>query len=100
MPARAQKSQKPLFVISTPVKAKAYRSTFEPFESLKFLDVNKLRTVREQWIELGTVEAIGRSATLVAKFEEGTITGAKLQGCAGCQKTKGKTKINRKLTLA
>ena len=100
MALRARKSQKPLFVINKPVKAKAYSSTFEPFASLKFLDMNKLRAVREQWIELGTVEAVGRSATLVAKFESGEITGARLQGCAGCGKAKRKTRINHKLTIA
>ena len=100
MASRVNKLQKPLFVIQEPVKAKAYSSTFTPFESLKFIDTKKLKKVREQWLELGTVEALGRSSTLVAKFENGEITGAKLHGCAGCEGKAKKTKINRKLTLA
>ena len=96
------KKQKPLFVIDGPVKAKVYRSNFKPFETLRFLDRKKLKKVRGQWLELGTIEALGRSATLVGKIEKGELTRLTLQGCVGCQQ-KGKRKgarIDKKVLLA
>jgi hypothetical protein len=102
MAERFGKKQKPLFVIDGPVKAKAYRSNFKPFETLRFLDTKKLKKARAQWLELGTIEAVGKSATLVGKIEKGELTRLRLQGCVGCQQ-KGKRrkgKINTKLILA
>ena len=102
MAERFKKNQKPLFVINGPVKAKAYRSNFTPFETLRFLDSKKLKKVRKQWLEIGTIEAAGRSATLVGKIEKGELTRLKLQGCVGCQQ-KGKIRkgrINEKVFLA
>lgn len=91
MPQRFGKRQKPLFVINGPVKAKVYRSNFTPFETLRFLDAKKLKKVRRQWLEIGTIEAAGRHATLVGKVVKGELTDLRIQGCAGCRR-KGKTR--------
>lgn len=102
MAERFGRNQKPLFVIDGPLKAKAYRSNFKPFETLRFLDTKKLKKVREQRLEIGTIEAVGRSATLVGKIEKGELTRLSLQGCVGCQQ-KGRTrkgKINESVVLA
>jgi hypothetical protein len=102
MPERFGKNQKPLFVINGPVKAKVYRSNFKPFETLRFLDAKKLNKVRQQWLELGTIEAVGRSATLVGKIVKGELTNLRLQGCAGCR-PKGKKRkraIDKNLLMA
>src|SRR6476660_8282147 len=95
MAAQFQKNQKPLFVIDGPIKAKAYRSNFKPFETLRFLDTKKLKKARAQWLEIGTIEAGGRSATLVGKIEKGELTRLRLQGCVGCEQT-GKKSRRRK----
>jgi len=102
MAERFKKNQKPLFVINRPVKAKVYRSNFKPFETLRFVDTKKLKKARGQWLEIGTIEAVGRSATLVGKIEKGELTRLKLQGCAEChQKSKRRTaKIDEKVFLA
>ena len=96
MAERFGKNQKPLFVIDGPVKAKAYRSNFKPFQTLKFLDARKLKRVRTQLIEIGTIEAAGKSATLIAKVEKGAITRLGVQGCTGCEK-KAKGKVDKKV---
>jgi len=105
MAAQFKKNQKPLFVIEGPVKAKAYRSNFKPFETLRFLDTRKLKKARAQWLEIGTIEAVGRSATLVGRIEKGELTRLRLQGCVGCEQKgkKGKRrkgKINTQVVLA
>ena len=102
MAKRFAKNQKPLFVIDGPAKAKVYRSNFKPFQTLRFLDAKRLKKVRGQWLEIGTIEAAGRSATLVGKIENGKLTRLRLQGCVGCQQ-KGKIRkgrINEKVFLA
>ena len=91
MATRFGKNQKPLFVIGGPVRAKVYRSNFTPFETLRFLDAKKLKKVRRQWLEIGTIEAAGRHATLVGKIVKGELTDLRLQGCAGCG-SKGRTR--------
>jgi hypothetical protein len=102
MAERFGKNQKPLFVIDGPVKTKAYRSNFKPFEALRFLDLKKLKKVKAQWLELGTIEAVGRSATLVGKIEKGELTRVTLQGCVGCQQKgkKRRRRIDEKVFLA
>ena len=100
MAGRFGKKQKPIFVIDKPVKAKVYRSNFKPFETLRFLDAKKLKRAKAQWLEIGTIEALGRSATLVGKIEKGEITRLRLQGCVGCEHTGKKRRINDKVLLA
>ena len=102
MGERFGKNQKPLFVINRPVKVKVYRSNFKPFATLRFLDAKKLEKARGQWLELGTIEAVGRSATLVGKIQKGELTRLSLRGCVGCQ-PKGKTRkrgIDKNVLLA
>ena len=78
------KKQKPLFVIDGPIKVAAYRSNFRAFEATKFLDRNKLKKTRKVSLEIGTIEAAGQSATLVAEIEKGMITGLSIEQCANC----------------
>jgi hypothetical protein len=100
MAVRFGKKQKPLFVIDGPVKAKVYRSNFKPFETLRFLDGKKLKRAKAQWLEIGTIEALGRSATLVGKIEKGQVTRLRLEGCVGCEHKGKKRRINDKVLLA
>lgn len=99
--ARFGKNQKPLFVIDEPVKAQVYRANFKPFASTHFLDQNKIRKARQLSLEVGTIEAAGKSATLVAEIKKGMITQLTVQGCAGCdQKRKGGLSKDQRKVLA
>lgn len=88
------KKQKPLFAIHGPVRVKVYRSNFKPFEVMRFLDLDKLKRVRKHSVEIGTLEAVGRSGTLVAEIRKGEITRLRLEGCASCQQ-KSKKRLGR-----
>ena len=68
MANRFGKNQKPLFVIDGPVRAKGYRSNFNAFESMRFLDVEKLKSLRTASLEVGVLEAAGLSATVAAEI--------------------------------
>ncbi|HED17571.1 MAG TPA: hypothetical protein ENI64_12250 [Gammaproteobacteria bacterium] len=78
------KNQKPLFSINRPIKARAYKSKFRAFETTRYLDARKLNSARKISIEVGTIEAAGRCATLVAQIQKGMIIGLKLKGCQTC----------------
>jgi len=82
--SRFGENQKPLFVIEGPIEVKAYRSNFRPFDTLRFIDRDKLMKASKVLLEVGTLEAAGRSATLVAEIRKGMVTGLSLRGCANC----------------
>lgn len=64
--------------------------TFRPFESTKYLDLKALRKVAKTTIEIGTIEAPGLSATLVAEIKKGMITRLRPMGCVGCKPRKAR----------
>jgi hypothetical protein len=99
MPDRFGKNQKPLFVVRSAVRAKGYRSNFKPFETMRFLDPSKLAQLRRQSLEVGTLEAAGHSATVVAEIRNGAVIGLSLRGCAGCGQARAK-RIDKKTLLA
>ncbi len=99
MANRFGKNQKPLFVIDGPVRAKGYRSNFKPFESVRFLDTEKLKRLRKASLEVGILEAAGHSATVVAEIRKGTVIGLSLRECTGCGTGK-KRRIGKKTLLA
>jgi len=66
MSIRQRKPQRALATIVWPLKAKLYRGKFRPFESIKYLDVAALKQAKNVPIEIGTIEAPGVRATLVA----------------------------------
>ena len=79
------KNQKPLYSINYPVKMRAYKAKFRAFTVTRYLDRRKLKSARKISIEVGTIEAAGRSATLVAQIQNNMIVGLKLKACAGCK---------------
>ena len=95
MSIRQRKAQRPLATISGPLKAKLYRGKFRAFESIKYLDVAALRQAKKVPIEIGTIEAPGVKATLVAEVREGMITKIKPLGCPNCMKHKPETKTGK-----
>ena len=92
MSTRQSKAQRVLATIDGPVKAKLYRGKFRAFESTKYLDVAAIKQAKKVSIEIGTVEAPGVSATLIAEVREGMITKIKPLGCPNCMKHKPETK--------
>ncbi len=96
---RFGKRQPPLFVIRGRVRAKAYRSRFTPFEATRFLDANKIAKLRKQSLEVGTLEAAGHSATVVAEIRKGAVVGLSLRGCVGCGRP-AKKRIDQKTLRA
>src|ERR1700749_4100362 len=93
------KNQKPFFVVNGPVKVKGYRSNYKPFATTRFLDADKVKKMGKQSLEVGTLEAAGHSATVVAEIRKGTVVGLSLKGCVGCGST-GKPKLDKKTLLA
>lgn len=99
MANRFGKNQKPLFALDGPVRAKGYRSNFTLFESARHLDREKIRTLRKASLEVGTLEAAGHGATVVAEIRKGVVVGLSLRGCAGCEAPR-KQRIDRKTLVA
>jgi hypothetical protein len=98
MANRFGKNQKPLFELRSPVRAKGYRSNFTLFESARHLNAEKIRKLRKASLEVGTLEAAGHGATVVAEIRKGMVVGLSLRGCAGCEANR-KQRIDKK-TLA
>jgi hypothetical protein len=65
----------------------------------RFLDPKKLAKARKQSLEVGTVEAAGHSATLVATIRKGVVIGLAVQRCADCGAARTK-RIDKKTLLA
>ena len=95
MSIRQRKAQRALATIGGPLKAKLYRGKFRAFESTKYLDVAALKQAKKVPIEIGTIEAPGVKATLVAEVREGMITKIKPLGCPNCMKHKPETKTGK-----
>lgn len=87
---RTTRKQKPLAEVRSPVRVRAYRAKFRPFEATRYLDVRALRRARKATIECGTLEVAGTSLTLEAEIRHGQIVALKPIGCEGC--TPGKTR--------
>jgi hypothetical protein len=84
----------PLVEIRKPVRVRAYRGRFRPFESTKFLDPKALKALRKGSIEIGTVEGAGFKQTISAEIREGKVFGYRPLECEGC-KPKGARKVAR-----
>jgi hypothetical protein len=97
MPDRFGKNQKPLFVIRSPVRAKGYRSNFKLFETTRFLDPSKVARLRRHSLEVGTLEAAGHGATVVAEIRNGVVIGLTLRRCADC--TPMRKRIDKRTVL-
>lgn len=95
MSTRQRKTQRALATIGGPLKTKLYRGKFRAFESTKYLDVAALKQAKKVPIEIGTIEAPGVKATLVAEVREGMITKIKPLGCPNCTKPKPETKAGK-----
>ena len=93
--ARQGKTQRALATIDGPVKAKLYRGRFRAFESMKYLDVAALKQAKKVSIEIGTIEAPGVKAMLVAEVREGMITKLRPLGCPACMKRKPETRTGK-----
>jgi hypothetical protein len=78
------KKQKPLAEVSSPLRARAYRAKFRPFESTKYLDVAALKAAKKVTIECGTLEVAGISFQVAAEIQRGMIVALKPLGCEGC----------------
>jgi hypothetical protein len=88
--------QKPLATVKGIFKAEIYRSKFRPFEATKYLDLKALKAAKSATIEIGTVEAAGRSATVAVEIRKGVLTKVKPVSCPGCEKTGKKGKKGKK----
>src|ERR1700734_2074907 len=88
--------QKPLAIVrSSGLTTEIHRSKFVPFESTKYLDLKALKKAKKALIEIGTVEAAGRRATVVAEIRKGFITKLRPVSCPNCdEKSPKKTAAN------
>lgn len=82
--------QKPLVEIRSPLRARAYRAKFRPFEATKYLDARALRSARKATIECGTLEFAGTRLTLEAEIERGMVVALRPIGCEGCAPRKAR----------
>ena len=76
-------------------KVELHHSTFHPFESTKYLNINALKKAPEARIEIGSIKGGGVETTLVATIQGGKITRlapATCNGCAEKSSTKPKAK--------
>jgi hypothetical protein len=95
MSTRQRKAQRALATVDGPWKAKIYRGKFRAFESIKYLDVAALKRAKKVPIEIGTIEAQGVKATLVAEVRQGMITKIKPLDSPNCIKPKPETKAGK-----
>jgi len=91
-----RKTQKPLAIISSPVRAKLYRGKFRPFGTMKYLNTAALKRVSKARIEIGSIEAAGMKVTVAGEVRNGMITEIRPLDCANC----GAHKVTRKHTKA
>ena len=89
------KSQKPLFTIGKRVKAKVYKARFRPFQATRYLNIVALKKAKKAVIEIGSIEAVGRSATLAAEIRNGAIVDISPVPCRNCAKEKAQVKAHR-----
>jgi hypothetical protein len=83
------KAAKRLFEVKTPLRTRAYKSKFIPFESTKFLDVAAVRAAKKAVsLEVGTIEAAGYSLTVAAEIKDGEIVRLRPLHCPGCEPAK------------
>lgn len=93
---RRSRKQQPLLEIRRPVRIRAYRGKFSPFESTKYLDSKALKRAKKATIECGTVEAAGLKQTVVAEIRNGKLVGLKPIACEGCgPKSSQAKRLNR-----
>ena len=88
--------QKPLATVrGAGLTAEIHRAKFVPFESTKYLDLKALKKAKKALIEIGTVEAAGKKATVVAEISKGFITKLRPIACPNCdEKGPKKTAAN------
>ena len=78
------RSRTPLLEVRRPVRIRAYRGKFTPFESTRYLDAKALKRARKATIECGTIEAGGFKQTVSAVIQNGRLVALKPIGCEGC----------------
>jgi hypothetical protein len=86
-------TQKPLFEIKGPPRARIYRAKFRPLEATKFLDVQALRRTKKTTIEVGHLDVAGMAPAVSAEIRNGKVVALKPVGCPGCGSTRS-SKIN------
>ena len=86
------RKQRPLAKIRGRVNI--YRAKFQLFESTKYLNVAALKKARKVPIQIGTIEAAGMKATVVAEVHKGLITKIRPVDCENCGPLKSKGKAS------
>jgi hypothetical protein len=89
------KKQKPLFELTTPLRAWVYRGKFRPFEATKYLNASALASAKKAAIECGTVEINGKSVTLSVEIRGGKIVSLKPHACESCSPEGGRKTVSR-----
>lgn len=89
---RRSRKQAPLLEIRKPIRIRAYRGEFTPFESTKYLDVRALKRAKKATIECGTVEAAGLKQTVAAEISKGMVVALRPIACEGCNPKPKKSK--------
>jgi hypothetical protein len=81
MKRRKQKTQA---TIRDPVKPMVYKGRFQPFESIKYLNLAALKKAKKVPIQIGTIQAAGVKATVEAEVHKGLITKIRPVDCENC----------------
>ena len=77
------------------IKAKVYKARFRPFQATRYLNIAALKKAKKAVIEIGSIEAAGRSATLAAEIRNGAIVQIRPKPCRNCAKEKAPVKAHR-----
>jgi hypothetical protein len=87
-----RRQQKPKATIRDHAKVRIYKAKFQPFESIKYLNVAALKNAKKVPIQIGTIQAAGMTATVEAEVRKGLITKIRPVGCENCgpRKSKGR----------
>lgn len=81
---RTSRKPKPLAEVRSPVRIRAYRAKFRPFEATRYLDVRALKRAKKARIECGTVDVAGKTITLEAEVRSGRVVALRPIGCDAC----------------
>ena len=92
MRARIKRTAGALFTLKAPLEATAYRGKIRPFEATRYLNVRALKAARRKvTIEIGTIEAGGKSFPVAAEIRRGQIVALRPLACVGCHDGKPKS---------
>lgn len=90
MPKKQHATDKPIARVKGKLLAKIYHGRLVPAEHVKYLDIAALEKAKEAVIEVGNVEAAGRTVPLVAEVCEGRVVNLRPRHCAACTPAKRK----------